>query len=188
MSLLLSVLQIAFNLYIFVLVVRLITQSMSSNYYNPVTLHVFRITQPLVRPLQRYIPGYKGIDGAIIVLILAIQLIKITLISLIEASGAPNILGILMWAFADILSLGFTFYFYAILIYVILSWLGDPQNPTMGMLGMITEPLLKPARRIIPPIAGFDLSPIAVILLLELTRSLLVIPWLTYGHWLAIVG
>jgi YggT family protein len=64
---------------------------------------------------------------------------------------------------------------WAILIRVLLSWIPnlDRGNPLVQLLHQITDPVLEPARRIIPPLGGMDLSPIVVILVLQLLEQVL---------------
>ena len=63
----------------------------------------------------------------------------------------------------------------AILIRALLTWVPnmDPSNPLVRLLNQITDPLLQPARRFIPPMGGMDLSPIVVIVVLQLLQRLL---------------
>ncbi len=63
----------------------------------------------------------------------------------------------------------------AILICVLLTWIPnlDPSNPLVRLLNQATDPILAPARRFIPPIGGMDLSPIVVILVLQVLQKLL---------------
>jgi YggT family protein len=71
------------------------------------------------------------------------------------------------------------FYTVALFIYVILSWFGDRgQNPMGALLGELVEPVLRPARRLLPPIGGLDLSPLIVILLLQ--AGMIALPLPTY--------
>jgi YggT family protein len=74
------------------------------------------------------------------------------------------------------LSILLTVLSWAILIRVLLSWIPnlDRSNPLVQLLGQITDPVLEPARRIIPPIGGMDISPIVVLLLLRLLQQLLI--------------
>nr|MCH9670167.1 YggT family protein [Gammaproteobacteria bacterium] len=69
-------------------------------------------------------------------------------------------------------------FFFSILIQVILSWVnqGGGHNPVVGVLHALNEPLLRPARRMIPPISGFDLSPIVVIIGIQLAQILIAAP------------
>ncbi len=73
------------------------------------------------------------------------------------------------------LSILLTILSWAILIRVLLSWIPnlDRSNPLVQLLAQVTDPVLEPARRIIPPIGGIDISPIVVLLLLRLLQQLL---------------
>jgi YggT family protein len=76
-----------------------------------------------------------------------------------------------------LLSLLINVFIVSILIQVIVSWVNPGMsNPVMGLLHSLNEPLLAPARRLIPPISGFDLSPIAVFICLQLLSILAVAP------------
>ena len=73
----------------------------------------------------------------------------------------------------------------AILVQVILSWVSPGvHNPVSSLLWRLNEPLLAPARRLLPPISGLDLSPILVLILLQLVKLLLVAPIRDLGHHL----
>ncbi len=68
----------------------------------------------------------------------------------------------------------FTALEFAILIRVILSWVRvDPYNPLVRLLDQITEPILAPFRRLIPPAAGLDFSPIVAFFALEVLRQII---------------
>ncbi|MEK8089019.1 YggT family protein [Thermithiobacillus plumbiphilus] len=83
--------------------------------------------------------------------------------------------GSLLISLANIISLVLTLYFYAILIRALLSWVNpDPYNPVVRFIVRITEPVLGPFRRLIPPISGFDISPIVALLVIEFGKNLLV--------------
>lgn len=81
-------------------------------------------------------------------------------------------MGFFIFQFVDLLLQALT---WLILIRVLMSWIPnlDPFNPIVRLLRQATDPILEPARRIIPPIGGMDLSPIAVILILQVLRRLL---------------
>ncbi len=68
----------------------------------------------------------------------------------------------------------FTILTWAILIRILISWIRiDPYHPIVRILDQITEPVLAPARRIIPPIGGLDFSPVIVIILLNILERIL---------------
>ena len=65
-------------------------------------------------------------------------------------------------------------YSFVILIAVVVSWLGlGPRHPAVRLLDSLTEPALAPIRRVIPPISGLDLSPMVLLILLQLLKSVL---------------
>lgn len=61
-----------------------------------------------------------------------------------------------------------------VIVSVALSWLGlSPDNPVVRFTATLTEPLLEPIRRVLPPMGGFDFSPLVLLLLIQLVRRLL---------------
>lgn len=74
----------------------------------------------------------------------------------------------------NFLNLLFTVLYFAILVRILLSWIPMSQdNAIIRLLNQITEPILAPARRIIPPMGGMDFSPMIVLLLLYMVQRLL---------------
>lgn len=166
-----------FDLYIVILLLRLIFQWFGINFFNPISQFIHKATTPLVAPLQRVIPSLYGIDLAIVTLVLLVQLVKFILLSLISYGGVVNVLALLIWSIADSLNAVINIFFYAIIISIILSWVNPGlRSPVVDILYRITEPLMRPARRLIPPMGGFDLSPILVLLGLKLITILIVSP------------
>ena len=143
-----------FDLYLLVLVVRLILAYSRANYFNPVTQVIIKLTQPLVAPLRKVIPNYKGIEFATLLLIIVFEIIKILLIR-------------------HTLKLILNTFFYAILIQVLLSWIQPGNTPATQLLSQITAPIMRPMHRLVPPIGGMDLSPIPALIILQLLVILL---------------
>jgi YggT family protein len=76
-----------------------------------------------------------------------------------------------------LIALTLWFYTGALFVYVLLSWFGDRSgNPMAELLGELVDPLLRPVRRVLPPIGGLDLSPLVVILLLRAAMIALPLP------------
>lgn len=82
----------------------------------------------------------------------------------------------LIIAVANVADVLLNVYSWLIIARAIISWVSpDPYNPIVNFLYMVTEPILRPARRIIPPIGGtIDISPIVVLLLLMFLRQALI--------------
>jgi len=171
--------QVIFDLYIMVLMLRLVMQLFRADFYNPLSQFVVRVTSPVLNPLRRIIPGYGGIDVSSILLMWLLKTIELALLMWIKGDPISASLPLLL-AIPALIDLAFNLFLFAIIIQAILSWVQpDPYHPMQKLLRTLTEPLLKPARRLIPPISGMDLSPIAVIIGLYLLK-MLVIPPLYY--------
>lgn len=161
-----------FDLYILAVMLRFLFQLVRADFYNPVSQFLVKITSPVLIPLRRMIPGIGGIDVAAIVLMLLLVLVKLVILSLITGNGLhAGLLAIL--SVSELVDLTFNVFIFAILIQVIISWI-NPQsyNPVTGILHQLTEPVLRPARRLIPPMSGFDLSPLVAMLALQVIRML----------------
>ncbi len=164
------------DLFLIAVLLRLILQIVRADFYNPISQFIVKVTNPFLRPLRRVIPGWKGLDLASIVLLLAVQMLATALIHLAAGQdfGAS---GLLVMSVAQLLALTLNLYLITILVEVILSWVGPGGNhPIFGLLHSVNEPVLRPARRLLPPIAGLDLSPIVVLFAIQLLKILLVAP------------
>jgi YggT family protein len=165
-----------FGLYIAVVLIRFLLQWARADFYNPISQFVVRITSPLLRPLRRVIPGLGGLDLASLVLAWGLEAVQLTLMAALSGLGWP-LLSALAWAIPALIGLLIDILLFAVLILAILSWVNpDPYNPAVALLGRLTDPLLKPARRLIPPIGGIDLSPMAVMIGLVLLKMLVLPP------------
>lgn len=164
-----------FDLYITVVMLRFILQQVRADFYNPISQFIVKVTNPLLIPLRRIIPGWGGIDIASILLMLLLQSIAITLLLLIRGVGLGPLV-VINLAFAELVSMAFNVFIFAIVIQAVISWINPAghYNPVGGILRSITEPLLRPARKFIPPISGIDLSPLAALFALQILKMLIV--------------
>jgi YggT family protein len=180
------IVQTIFSLYLMVIMLRFLLQACRANFYNPVSQFLVKVTNPPLIPLRRIIPGFWGLDFAAIFLMLVLQGLELFIIAAVkDVSIAP--LGLLVMTIAELLRLMMNVYFFSILIQIILSWVspGGGGNPIIALLNTLNEPLLGPARRRIPPISGFDLSPMVVLILLQLVQILVIAPITDAGRMLA---
>ena len=178
--------QTVFGLYILAVLLRFLLQWVHADFYNPVSQFLVKMTTPLLRPLRRVIPGFAGIDVASVVLMLVLQIIELALVALL-LNQPMSVSGLLVLAVAALLALRIKVFFFSILIQVILSWVrpGD-HSPVSLLLYQLNEPLLAPARRIIPTFSGLDLSPILVLVLLQLSLMIIVAPLQDFGGMLSL--
>ena len=169
--------QVLFGAYILVVMLRFLLQLVKADFYNPVSQFIVKATTPVLQPLRRFIPGFAGIDIASIVLMWLLKSIELSLILLISGAAGANLLSTLAWSIPELVALLINVFLFAILIQVILSWVNPGgYNPAASLLHSLTEPLLRPARRLIPPVGGLDLSPMLVMVVLVLLKMLLLPP------------
>ncbi|MHB1141574.1 MAG: YggT family protein [Sulfuricaulis sp.] len=161
---------VVFGLYILAVLLRFLFQLSRADFYNPISQFLVALTNPLLRPLRRAIPGLLGIDLASLVLLLALQFLEFYVLSWLGGL-TTGFIPLLLAAMLGLVRLTIKVYFFATVLRVILSWFmpyGVRQNPAGDLLVSLTEPLMRPARRLIPAVGGLDLSPIAVIVGLQI--------------------
>lgn len=168
---------IVFTLYIAALFMRIILLRLRADYYNPVVHFIARITDPPLRPLRRLIPAFGGWDVAAMLLAIVCAFVCGFLVLHLAGLGIPWLL-IASYTGKKLLAVLINLYIFAILVQAVLSWLGPRQyNPLTLILWRMNEPLLRPVRRMLPPLGGaFDLSPLVVIIALEALSILLGLP------------
>jgi YggT family protein len=135
---------------------------------NQLSQAVIRITNPLVLPLRRIIPPLGRIDSASLIALLVVQLAATATLLLLRGYTLASPLFILRIALVDLTITVIQFYFFAMLIYALLSWVAPgAYSPAAGVLTSLCEPLLKPVRRVVPQIGGLDLSVVFVLIGLQ---------------------
>lgn len=148
-----------FGLYIFAVLLRFLFQLVRADFYNPLCQAIVTVTNPPLRPLRRYVPSLAGLDTASILLLLVLQTANTLLVALVLGLS-PNPIGLLVVAVAELLGKVVWTFIGAIIIQVILSWVSPgAYNPVAAVVYSLTEPLLAPARRVLPPLGAIDLSP-----------------------------
>jgi YggT family protein len=159
-----------FNFCMFILVIRLLLAWVQADYYHPATQLIVRSTNFIIKPLRNLIPNYRTFETASFIAIIIISLIK-NFIFFYLVYNLPNIFGLIMAALSDCLNVLLDTFFYAILLQAVLSWL-QPNTPANAVLYKITAPIMRPLQRFIPPMGGFDISPMPAMLILLLLKHL----------------
>lgn len=155
------------DLVICAFLLRVALQLVRANFYNPISQLVWRVTQVVTMPLSRLVPRWGRVDVAAVILLAVVALLDIWIVSSVLGYGIPWTKSIWL-ALLKIISLGLRTYTLSLLVVTILSWVGPGvNNPVASVLWSLTEPVLRPVRRILPPIAGLDLSPIPVMIIFQ---------------------
>ncbi len=158
------------RLYILVLLLRLILPWAGADFRNPLAQAILKLTSPLVVPVRRIVPPVGKLDTATVLVAYVIQCLVIVVIVMIRG-GTPSAVPIMLTAVVELVITTINLFVFAILIRVILSWVAPgTYNPATALITQLTEPVLKPFRRMLPPMGGLDLSPLfAMIILIALT-------------------
>jgi len=182
-----------FDLYVLLVLLRFMLQMLRADFYNPISQFVVRLTSPPLKILRRFIPSLAGQDTSAILLCLVIIYAKFMLLRLLDV-GAIHIggtvasisdvgyLGLLIYCFADLISLFLTVLLIAIIIQVIMSWVSPgAYNPVIGLVNTLAAPALRPVRKITPAIGGLDLSPMVATLMIIVAKMLIIPPIVYLG-------
>ena len=161
------------QLYLLLLLLRFWLPIMRADFRNPIANGILRITSPLVIPVRRIIPPIGRLDTSTILVAYILEYLLI--LALLGLRGLRvETLPIAITAILELAILSLNLFFFVILIKIILSWVA-PQNynPMTVLLNTMAEPVLRPFRRIVPAIGGFDISPIFAIVLLKAAEIVL---------------
>ncbi|MEE4175419.1 MAG: YggT family protein [Xanthomonadales bacterium] len=161
------------DLYITAVMLRLLLQWVRADFYNPVCQFLVLITNPLLIPLRRVIPSIGRLDTASVVLMLVLELLGVWLLTQFFGRPMDGATMVLFALVKLILTLLWT-YFFLIIALVILSWVGPrARHPIVPLIFQLTDPVLAPIRRFIPPIGGFDLAPLVALIAIRFLIVLL---------------
>ncbi len=169
-----------FDLYLFVLMLRLILVKLRADYFNPISQTVIKLTQAIINPLKKILPNAFNIEFSTLLFMFALEIIKFILLNLIYA-GIAHPLGIVILSIADILHFLFNSFFYSILALTLLSWIKPGYSPLNRVLTLIASPILKPLQKIIPLVGGIDITPLPALIGLHLLTLLIVNPLFILG-------
>jgi len=171
-----------FGLYLLFIMLRFLLQLARANFYNPLSQFLVKATNPLLLPLRRVVPGLFGIDMASVVLLFAVQILALILTHM-AAGIATHFPGVLVMAVGELIALALNCYLISILVQIILSWVGPAgRHPISEVLYSLNEPVLGPARRVLPAMGGLDFSPLVVVILIQLAKILVVAPITDVGR------
>jgi YggT family protein len=180
-----TLVQFVIGLYLLLVLLRFLLQLVRADFYNPVSQAVVTATNPPLRLLRKFIPGYGGIDWPSIVLLFSIQALEISLLSLFLSGQMPSLPGLLVLCAAHLLKLTAYVYMFFIFITIIISWISPgAYNPLTVLIYQVTLPIMRPVQRRIPTTAGLDWSPMMVLLGIYLFLALIVAPLMDFGNHL----
>jgi YggT family protein len=164
-----------FGFFVFLLLLRFYMQVFRAPFRSPIGEFVTTLTNWIVRPTRRVIPGLFGLDTASLLLAWLMQALMLFLLTAIRGMPAASggwIFVVFLAAALDLVRYSIYLLIGVVLLQVILSWV-SPYNMMSGMLDSLTRPFYRIFRRFIPPIGAIDLSPLFVLLAAQILLILL---------------
>ncbi|MCP5458042.1 MAG: YggT family protein [Gammaproteobacteria bacterium] len=173
MTAIIFLIQTLFGFYILAVMLRFLLQWVRADFYNPLVQFLVTLTNPPLLPLRRFIPGLMGLDMASVVLMVVMQFTEMALI--MSVLGQRVEFGpLILLTGVELIFLLLNIFIWAVVIQAILSWVSiDYRHPAVTLLRQLTDPVLRPVRRYLPPMGGLDLSPMVVIIGLVFLRLLI---------------
>jgi len=165
--------QFLVGMIIFILMLRFLLRATYVDWRNPIVSFTAKVTNPICAPVNMALPSKGRWDFSALITAGAIQALFVLFIGWITGKDFSAVF-IFVAAVTEVLNQLLDMMFWLILIQVILSWVAPQPNPNTQIFIQITEPILAPFRRIVPPISGMDLSPIFAIVAIKLAQIVIV--------------
>jgi len=166
----------ACGLFTVALLLRFFLQWARAAYRNPLSDFLAALTDFMVRPVRRIIPGWWGLDLASLTLAWLVQFLELVLVVKIkgyepDAAVGVAFAGLALLAVVMLVKLSLYIIMVAVVVQAVLTWV-NPYSPVGPLLNSMTRPFLRVFRRLVPPIGNVDLSPLFVIVLCQLLLML----------------
>jgi YggT family protein len=172
-----------FSLALFLIAMRFLAQLCGVSPYNPISIGLRSITDPIVAPINRLVPAGKRLNiGAVIALIVCQVIYIAVMLALISRFDAFNVLQSLIWSTLGAAGLLINIVFYSVLAMIVVSFIAPQSNhPAVEFVWQLTEPVMAPLRNFIPSMGGLDFSPIVLFIGINVIR-------VSLGHMAVAVG
>lgn len=165
MEALVFVVDSVFTLAVYAFLLRLFLQLSRGDFRNPLSQAVVKLTNWLVLPLRRVLPPLGKVDTASLVSAYLVQVATVAAVFVLS-TGVMMPWPTLLWvSLKQAVIAALQLYTVAMIVYALLSLVAPgTYSPAVGFLGSLCEPILRPVRRVLPPIAGLDFSPAVVVI------------------------
>lgn len=176
---------VVFGLFSLALLLRFFLQVVRAPYRNPISHFLNALTDFMVKPARRIVPGLWGLDLASLVLAAACEMLLLAILVLLHGvdrgmppsvTGAGVVAVIFVLALVRLVKTSIYIVMVAVIVQALLSWV-NPHSPMAPLLDSLSRPFLRPLQKRLPPVGGVDLSPLVLVVVLQL---LLMVPvaWL----------
>ena len=165
-------LNFVFDTMLMILILRVWLQLVRADFYNPLCQFIVKVSNPLVIPFRKVIPGLGGIDVATIVIAYLVASLKFVIIPMLNG-GEIDVISALIIGGAYLIKEVGVLLFIIMLVMALMSWIVQGYNPTQAVLHQLTAPILRPIQRVVPSIGGLDLSVLIAFLALNMINIFL---------------
>lgn len=183
---LLFIIEFAVSVFALFCLLRFLLHLAGANFYSPIVNSIMRITDPVLNPIRKVLPVSRRLDLASLLATLVLTTIGVYL----RAMHGGILEQFPLWAYVwngavSAIEMSIWIYLVAILASVIMSWVApNIYSPVAEIAKQLVDPFLAPAKKVLPPMAGFDFSPMLGMLVLLMANSYIV-PLLKYAPQLA---
>ena len=158
------------------LLARFVLQAARAPFRNPLGQFIIAVTDWMVRPARRFIPSAFGYDSSSLVLAWLWQFFGLGVVLALAgthiAVSPASTLGLVLLALLETVKTGMYLVMGVVLISAVFSWV-NPYAPMADIFSSLSRPWLRPFRRLIPPIGGVDLTPLALLLAVQIVLIVL---------------
>lgn len=152
------------SFFVFILLARFHFQWLRVPFRNPIGEFMIAVTNWIVLPARRVVPPLAGLDLATLAAAWLLQALALTLL-VAMAGGSGSTLVFIASAF-DLVRYSIYILVFAVVVQAVLSWV-NPHSPVLYLFDAMTRLFLRPIRRVVPPLGNVDLSPLVLLILLQ---------------------
>lgn len=147
------------SLYLTLILLRFLLQAARADFYNPISQLLVKLTNPLLIPLRKVIPGFWGVDLASLVLAIAFHWLVMQLVLFVSGIGWGPPLHMIGWSLIALSLNIINIYLFAGFVLFITSFIAPySTHPALLLVRQLLEPILAPVRRFVPAVGGLDFS------------------------------
>ena len=174
-QLLITVINFFIDTYLLMMILQLILESQPKSFHhNLIVDSLAKYTKPLVKPFYSFIKPRGKVDYAFFSVLFLLELLKLLLSSWLQSGLFPNIFGIVIGSVGGLGKKFINIYFFIVLMAAVVNWMPKfAKHPLAQLIQSLANPLLKPVKGLIPPIKGYDLTPLITLLVLQLISVLI---------------
>jgi YggT family protein len=169
------IVETVFELFVLAALLRFYAQAFRAPFRNPITDFVVALTDWVIKPMRKLVPGMMGLDMAsLLAAWIALMAMYLLILGLADSLPFTHVLfwpSLALIALVRLLRLSIYLLIGIVIIQAILSWTG-PYHPIRPFFDALSRPFLRPLQRLIPLVGGVDLSPLVLLVVLQIMLML----------------